>query len=534
MIRYRHVMENKQNDGFTTILQETSSAFADRGVQVMGLGFKDMACDKALMEEYLERLCTDLPADDCETTLQLLENSYVQLLEASTITGIQPYASMTFPVIRKMWTKIGMRQVIPTEPTKLPTFAISWFQPLLVIDGVKYDLPDAFKTNESIMVEKKKIDAGTLVLPVKGVDVMSVNGQTKLLNDTLSNKFFVSKVNITCLDADGANAEVVAATCKIERGLRNELSGDVSAAHTDGTVTTDTLFGRIDLQTGLLDLTSLEGNVVSAEVTGWYSSESHERTQEVTFETRTKDINIGDGDSLDASLPKQFLTDTKALYNIDAAAKLVDILSNTFATKIDFDLQNYLEESYQSSCVQYTRSFNCRPSFGYAHSPREWREELKQVIDHLALTMMNDFNHYDGTYIIYGNPIDVKLIPNINWSYTSGSGERGGVKVGYSLGAVGGDANLNYYLVSIPNVSAGSLRMVFIPSLPDLMTYKYYPYAFSIESSETGYRNPNRPNVPSLTMLKRDTIEELIPICGRIIIENNSGTLPGNLPQVTP
>lgn len=524
-------MGNKLNDGFSTLLQETQAQFKDRGVDIIGLGFRDVVADKALMEEYIEKLCSDIPSDEAETTMQLLENSYMQLLEASTMTGIQPYASMTFPVIRKMWTRIGMKQVVPTEPSQLPTFAISWILPKIVIEGVSYDLPQAFKTHESLLAEKKKIDAGELALPVKGVDVMSVNGQTKLANDTLSTKFFVSKVKMEVLDASDADAEEVEVDVKIERGLRHQMTGDVSAAHSDGTVTTDTVFGRIDLQTGLLDLTSLNGSVKSAWVTGWYSSESHERAQEITFEIKSKDINIDDGDHIDASLPKQFLTDTKALYNMDAAAKLIDIMSNTFATKVDFQLQNFLEQSYQASCLQYTREFNCRPPAGFAFSPKEWREELKQIIDHMALSMLNDLNHYDGVYIVYGNPIDVRLIPNVNWSFTSGSGERGGVKVGYSIGAIGGDSALNYVLVSIPNVPAGSLKVVFIPSMKDLMTYKYIPYAFSVESSETGYRNPNRPNIPSLSMLKRDTIEELIPICGKILITNNSGdALKGVLP----
>jgi len=535
MIKYRETLQNNQTDGFSQILQETASSFADRGVQIMGLGFKDVVSDKALVEEYIEKLCTDLPADEAESTMQLLENSYIQLLEASTITGIQPYASMTFPVIRKMWTKIGMKQVIPTEPTQLPTFALSWFVPVIIVDGQKYELPEAFRTHEGELVEKKKLNAGKLVLPVKAVDVMTVNGQSKLANDTLSNKFFVSKVEMEVMDASDANPELKVVECKIERGLRHQLSGDVSAVHSDGTVTTETLFGRIDLQTGLFDMTSLNGAVKAVWIAGWYSCESHERSQEVTFEMRTKDINIDDGTPLNASLPRQFLTDTKALYNVDAAAKIVDIMSTTFATKVDFDLQNFVEESYQASCTQYTRDFNCRPPFGYALSPKDWREEVKQIIDHLAISMQNDLNHYDGAYILYGNPMDIRLIPNINWNFTSGTGERGGVKVGYSLGAVGGDASLNYVIVSIPNVPQGSIRMVFIPNMKDLMTYKYFPYAFSVESSETGYRNPNRPNIPSISMIRRDTMEELIPIAGKIIIINNDGkALDGNLPQVTP
>jgi hypothetical protein len=536
MFKYKETMTTKINDGFTQLLKETSEFFAEKDVRIFGHGWKDVVIDNNLNEAYIEKLVQDLPADEVQDMTQLFENTRMHILEESSMNGIQAYSSLAFPIIRKMWTRLGMKSVIPTQVAKKPVLTVPWIQPYIVIDGVKHKLPEAFRdaTIKDEIAEKKAIAPGVLALPVAGIDVMSHNGQTKLANDLLSTKFFVSKANMEVLDAADANAEMVAVKVKFERDLRNKIQGDVSAEHSDGTVTTDTIFGRIDCQTGLLDLVALNGAVKSVEVTGWFSSESHERVQEVTFEMSNRDINIPDGIHMDASVPKEFLTDTKALYDIDGAAKLIDILSNVFATKVDFQLQDFLEESYNTSCTQFTRSFSLRPSFGYTGSPKDWREEVKPVIDHLAISIQNETNYYQGVFILYGNPIDMRVIPNAEWTFVGSQSERGGVNVGFNIGAVTGDNAIRYSLVSIPNVPSGSIRMVFIPDLEDLLTYKYIPYTFSIESSQTGYRNPNRPNVPSITMMKRDTIEEFLPVCGKIFIENNDGTLPGQRPQVVP
>jgi hypothetical protein len=530
MLQYKEELKNNVNDGFSQNLKETFEYFNEQGINVLGK-FKEIIGETPLVESYIEKLCEDLPADEAEDVSHMLTNSHEHLLESSSVSGIAPYAGMTWPVIRKMWMKIGMTSVIPTEVTKKPAFSISWYQPYAYIDGNKVKLPEGFKTHRNEIASRKPLNCDVIPLPASNVNVMTTNGQTKLANDRVSSSFYVSEVTMECLDAGGVNPESVPVTVKMERDIRGTIRGEVVAAHSDTTETTDKIFGSLDLETGELNLVALEGNAQSVKVTGWYSSENHERSQEVSYEIEKKEIDIDEGDPLNASLPRQFITDSKALYNVDAAAKLTDLLSNVFATKVDFKLQDFLEESYQLNAAgQYTREFDCRPSFGYAHSPKEWREELKTVIDHLALSIQDDSYCYDGHFVLYGNPIDMRLVPNLNWNFVASKSERGGVRVGFNVGAVGGDSALRYSVVSIPNVPKGSIRVVFIPNMKDLMTYKYIPYTFNIESSETGYRNPNNPNIPSITMIKRDTVEELLPICGKINILNNNGVLPAAEP----
>ena len=139
--------------------------------------------------------------------------------------------------------------------------------------------------------------------------------------------------------------------------------------------------------------------------------------------------------------------------------------------------------------------------------------------------MRSDSHYPGGKFIIIGNPLDIQLISNINWVFNSSSqDEVSGVEVTYSVGHYSG---ANYYQVlSSDYVPQGQLRIVFYPSQPDQMTYKYYPYTFNIENTQSGYRDPNNQNVPAIVMAKRHTFEEFKPLQAVVAITNNLGALP--------
>ena len=51
--------------------------------------------------------------------------------------------------------------------------------------------------------------------------------------------------------------------------------------------------------------------------------------------------------------------------------------------------------------------------------------------------MIDDYFFNNGHFVIVGNPIDVDLIPNVDWVFTSQQ-STGGVKANYQIGAVSG------------------------------------------------------------------------------------------------
>src|SRR5699024_6521857 len=94
------------------------------------------------------------------------------------------------------------------------------------------------------------------------------------------------------------------------------------------------------------------------------------------------------------------------------------------------------------------------------------------------------------------------------------------VEVDYSIGALSGSNR--YTVVASDLVPAGELTMFFVPLTNKFMTVKYYPYTFNIVHN---YLNTQNPNIPSVMMTKRHTIEEFLPMVVKIEIKNNDGSL---------
>jgi hypothetical protein len=512
MIEYRTRHAANVNDGFSSILRETADFFANKRVSIVGTGIEEVISEQSLFSTYVDKLSEGLEADEAEQMSQLLHNTRTQIMENASIAGIQPLSSLAMPTVRKMWVKVALKNALPTEPVKVPKFSISYMEPYMFDKtGRKVALPEALRNPDNNEAEKTPLTKEPIALPAEGHDLIAEVGGSIAIGDTIDSVFFVQTVTLVT----GAGEEVVNTSEPLD--IKDNAMFEVKAS--DGT--TDTLFLTVDRQTGILNARSLKDKIKDITVKGFLSSENNERAMSVSFDIKTKDITVPVGTHINAPLQIEWLQDTMAMYNIDGAVEVVDIMSSITQQKLDQEILQFLDDSFQRAGRPYTAEFNVRPSASYSGSPKEWREELKTVIDHVAIRMKNDSAFGAGTFVIIGNPLDMHLIPNADWTFRSANSDRGGVEVEFDLGAVSGAAN--YRLVSSVQVGAGKLRMLFIPNSPKQMTYKYFPYTFNVEKD---YIDGNRSLVPSIMMTKRHVIEELTPLAAEIFVKNNDGRLP--------
>lgn len=520
MLNYRTNHGSQLNDGYSTILREAAEYFAGQRIQMMGNGFDEIISEQSLFDTYVEKLSEGLSADEAVEIGQLLENARTQILQEASIANITPISALSMPTIRKMWVRIALKNALPTEAVKQPKFSISYMLPFLLdADGTRHELPRALREAGNTQATKKKLSVAPIVLPANAIDLLGPVGGSVAVGDTIDPIFFVTKVNMEVKNASDAAAETKAVDVRFTLELRNNIYGEVSATHTDGTVTKDVFFGNVDRQDGTFTATSMKGSIKSVVIDGALGSENNTKTQSVSFEIKTKDVTIGTGTHLNAPLPIEWLQDTMAMYNVDGALEVVDLMSSTHAQKLEQEILEFIDDSFSRAGSLYSGSFDLRPSASYAGSPKEWREELKTVIDHYAIKMKNDSAFTNGKFVLIANPLDSNIITNVNWVFNHVTDDRGGVEVDFNLGAYSG-AN-RYEIVSSPNVPQGVIRMLYVPSTPKQMTYKYYPYTFNVEK---GYIDPNRPNVPSIMMTKRHTIEEMTPLAAEINVLSNTGS----------
>jgi hypothetical protein len=462
----------------------------------------------------------------------------MQMLQESSISGLTPVAALALPVIRNAWPKIGVKEAFPTEVAKTPKITIPHLIPYIMDDdGIKHELPAAFNRT-SMPTSLKALKNTAIALPAKNVDIMP-DGLTVAAGYRPDPVLSVASVVLSVTTAAGADAQNVTVTVPVSNGRmdtrQDSIRFTVSAKHpTDGHVTSDTVYGYVDRENGLINLSSINASAASASaahavsvvIKGRVETTLNRQSTHIGYDIRTRDIDIGTGEHYDSAVPYEWLTDNMANYGIDGQLKVIDLLTDTVAQKTDIEGVNFIIESYDSlvaQSIQFTNTFDVFPTGNYMGSPSEWRKEIHRTIDNMAHRMRNEWKFTGGHFVIVGNPIDTDLIDGVTWTIEDSS-EVDGVEVSYKIGAQS-RAN-SYKILASQTFDVGALYMFYIPSRPDNMTYKYFPYTFDVRKTSEGFVNPNSPNTPGIMVTNRQKFFEFSAMVGKIIIENNNGDQP--------
>lgn len=529
-VEYRLEQKSNSNDEFSTTLRETHELFKQNHVSILGEGIKDVLSDNTLFEQYIDKLTEGLDPTEGENVRQLMENARTNTFIESTTSGIQPVASLTFPMIRKLWARTGLVKVIPTEVVKTNAFSVSFNKPYIMDEaGEKHYLPEAIKNDKSGLKPKKNLSEEALTLPLDDYDLLADVGCSKATGDTIDRTFWIEKA---IMEIDGKEIEVrVPRTSSLESSGMLDTNQKIYTEvkyedETTGDVTVDTIMGYVDLSNGTMKAISLKGIVTKIFIRGYVASDAHNRATNISFDIDRRDFTIGTGEHFEASLPIEFLQDAMATYQIDGTTEVVDSMSNVVAQKLDLEIAAFLNGMYEGTNEKYLGTFDLRPSAGFAGMPKDWREEIKTVIDYFATKIKSESYAYQGYFVLLGNPVDMMIIPNVNWIFNHTVDTQSGVEVDYNLGAISGQNK--YSLVSSDLLEQGELTMLFIPGSDKFKTATYYPYTFNVVNN---YLNTQRASIPNIMMTKRHTIEEFLPLIGKIKILNNTGDLLSNLPR---
>lgn len=524
--QYSEVLSRSCNDAFSDVLREAQEYFANKEkVSILGEGIKEILSEEALFDDYVEKLTEGMNPEDEESMKTLMKNARIQTLSEATTAGIAPVASLTFPTLRKLWARTGLIKAVPTEVVKSNSFKVSHFKPYIIDDlGNKHYLPEALDDVDNEYGEKKSLSKESITLPMEQYDMLADVGCSVATGDSIDLDFAVTEV-VAEVDGEDISISIPRKVGKADANAK--LYIPVVYKNEDGEeVQVDRLFGFIDFDRGLVDLVSMFSKVKSVKIRGFVASDAHNHSTNVSFDVTNEDFTIGTGEHFEASLPLEFLQDSMATYQIDGTTEVVDIMSNIIAQKLDQEIYKFIRNMYRSTNGQWQAEFDLRPPAQYAGSPKDWREEIKTVFDTLAAQIKKKFHSYNGYFVIVGSPVDMAIIPNINWTFDHNVDTQDGVNVDYNIGAMSG--NHIYKFVSSDICTDGVMYMLFIPTTNNFLTMKYYPYTFNVVNN---YVNTQRGNVPSIMMTKRHTIEEFIPIVAEVLILNNNPSMLKNLPR---
>lgn len=519
--------QHTTNDGaFAKLMRESSEYFQQKDhVSILGEGIKDIFADDILFNKYIDKLTEGTDASEAEVLRTLMENARINTFAESSTSGISPVASLTLPTLRVLWARTGLVKAIPTEPVKQNAFAVTYNKPCIVDElGNKHYLPEALDDN-SRLGDKKRLEEDAIALPASKHDLLAAVGCSKAVGDSVDRNFYIKSATI---EVDSKDLEVVLKRENSKLDINDRFYAEVNYKSADGlTEVNDIVFGSVNLWDGVMNAVSMNAKVKAIKVVGFVASDAHNYATNITFEQVRKDFTIGTGDHFEASLPIEFLQDSMATYNIDGTTEVVDVMSNIIAQKLDMEIFDYVKSVYEGTNAQYFGEFDLRPAATFAGQPKDWRDELKTVVDRIAAGMKSDYHLYNGYFVIMGNPVDMMILPNVNWTFNSAVDTQSGVEVGYNLGAMSGQNRYN--LVSTDLILQGDIYMLFVPTITNYKSVVYYPYTFNVCSQ--GYLNTRTSNVPSIMVTKRHTIEHFSSLVARIRIINNTADMLANLPR---
>jgi hypothetical protein len=425
---------------------------------------------------YTRSLCEGLKEEDHKGFKLLAENTRKTLLENS-LYQLNPYETLALPLLRVFYPKTIAKELVTVIPMDKPEIVRGFVRATFnrFGDSNNYNAP----SNTDISAGPS---IGTPVVATAATnattDILAVAGLTADVAH-IEKTFKITKVTDTGL---GDSLEV-----DIEPTVDGEFSASVSLPAGDDVIT-----GRIDFNTGTLDLASVNSIVDTIDFTATVSLEENTINPRVTFNIDKLRLFAKDR-QISTEWTIQYEQDIKALFNVSTQAELVSVIGQQIVLDIDREIVNSLITAAEKLAgASHSATFAKTPPPTYTWGPKQWLENVTPKLNDLSAVIYNDTNIAAGN-VIACNPLDAAIFESLqDYRYTGGSSEDG--DLGYETATV----NHGKWKVLVSNVvPQGKSVIVYKPTEEIRATYIFSPY---VPAVLTPYPLGN---TPSLTVLSR-------------------------------
>ena len=538
-------------------------------------GFKNIIADKTLSKEYINRLTEGFSADHREVLGSLMEQTIAQAVLQESYDTLSPFQALSLPLLRVLWPYNSLKDGIQTIVATAPTFLLTAKHYYLVKRDkstgaiTRYELP---QHSAMIADEPHGQLAGAeavvkIALPKDGGSVIEVDGALNAVTPEVD--FKIGTTAVTGLTTDIQVTEISFGTHKIAIPKHGWNTGKNIVLPFNDVVLAEAVapaVAEVRFTGSIILLPSLELGKVQAILTGAYATDGadaldllatiddkdltikvkgsvSERWNEnhFSFEYQTENfsVTIPDGKRVSSPLPIELVQDIKNLYQLDAASEFGSGMRMLFGDAFDIEGVNFFKETIEAAypgALAIAKAgtpqesthhvpikiFNTMPQVGYMGDLVQWRANtMKDLIRMITTTLEKEWYIKYGKVTLFANPIDGDLLHGVDWVFEPGVAAEGEVTADYGIGTFR-TAGRMYKLITSQRVEEGVIWVLLTPSEADVMTLRYYPYYFGLETGN-GYRDANYSNVPSVTYIRRHKFEKYIPALGALVIHNNNG-----------
>lgn len=438
---------------------------------------RTILADDTAFNTYVEGLAESIKEKKDKESFKLLaENTRVNLLENSMFQ-INPYESLTLPILRVFYPKLVAKEAVTVSPMDKPesvkAFITSTFAP--ANSSTQYNAPSISQDISGGPSVGTPVTA-TMNIPQSAFDVLNVAGVTS------TQAHLERDFNITAV-SDGTSWTNV----NIVPAVEGHFSSSVSLG-----AGTDVLSGQVDYLNGTVAISGATGVATAIRYTVTMSLEENRINPQMTLSVDKVRLYAKDR-QISTNWTINMEQDMRALFDVSMQAEIVNILGQQIALDIDREIINALiTGNTRLNASTHTGTFNRTPPAAYTWGAKYWHENIIPVLNQLSAQIYND-THLESGNTILANPLDVAILEDLQgFNYTGTSYADG--EMGYRSATVSGG---KWRVLTSAVVSQGTMVVVYKPVEELKCIYLYCPYVPAIlHPYPLGY-------TPSLTVLSR-------------------------------
>jgi len=288
---------------------------------------KQVLVDDVAFNTYVTGLAESIEnKKDREQFTMLAENTRVNLLENSMFQ-INPYETLTLPILRVFYPKLIAKELITVSPMDKPetikAFLKATFSPSN--SSTKYPSPVTGQDISSGPVVGTPVSA-SLPVPSDAYDVLNVAGVTS------DEAHLERDFEITAVSDDG--------TAWTEVSIVPAVEGHFSSSVTVNS-TSDVISGKVDYLNGTVDVSSTTGTVTFIKYKVTFSLEENKINPSVQLSVDKVRLYAKDR-QISANWTINMEQDMRALFDLSMQAEIVNVLGQQIALDIDREIVNAL------------------------------------------------------------------------------------------------------------------------------------------------------------------------------------------------
>jgi len=435
-------------------------------------------------DTYIRNLSEGISDNDKTSFRVLSENTRRALLENS-MYQLNPYETLALPLLRVFFPKTIAKELVTVIPMDKPEIVRGFVRATFKRfgDATNYQAPS-----------NTDISRGPdITVPL--ANAVSVPGSHDLLALAGMN------ADIAHIEKDFTITGVVmdngsGGTENIQVNVTPTVDGEFSASitNTDGNVQ-DTITGRINLLTGVVEAGSVTGGITAMAFTATVSLEENTINPRVTFNIDKLRL-IAKDRQISTEWTIQMEQDIKALFSVDVQSELVSVIGQQIVLDVDREIINSLLYACERlNGASHNKTFDKNPasySPQYTWGPKQWMENVLPVLNELSAAVYTDTN-IAAANVMACNPLDATIFESLNEFRYTGKSDEDGV-VGYESATV---ANGKWKMLVSSVVPQGKVLNIYKPQEEMKAVYIFAPY---VPAVLTPYPLGN---VPSLTVLSR-------------------------------